>query len=124
MTPRDLSTVARKLDPLIRRLGSDHPGEVTATVAALKRVLASADRDLHDLADAINRPLQAPSSRVASPPTDVADWHQLIVQLLQWPGLTSWEREFLHSIRGFRWLSQRQQGVLRRIHDAWAGRRA
>jgi len=39
-----------KLGRLLPRLASDHPGEVVATVAALRRCLDRAGLDLHDLA--------------------------------------------------------------------------
>jgi hypothetical protein len=38
---------------LIRRLGTNHDGEIVATVHALKRVLKAAGRDLHKLADGV-----------------------------------------------------------------------
>jgi hypothetical protein len=38
---------------LIPRLASDHDGEVLATVAAIRRTLASQKLDLHDLAKSI-----------------------------------------------------------------------
>jgi len=41
------------LGKLIPRLGSNHPGEVTATVAAICRTLHGAGADLHDLRDAL-----------------------------------------------------------------------
>jgi hypothetical protein len=40
---------------LIPRLASDHDGEVLATVAAIRRILASNGRDLHDLARLVAR---------------------------------------------------------------------
>jgi hypothetical protein len=43
----------QKLADLIRRLGSNHDGEVVATARAIKRVLESAGRDLHQLADGV-----------------------------------------------------------------------
>jgi hypothetical protein len=45
--------IAPTVGKLLRLLGSDRPGEVVAAVRALRRVLRSADRDLHDLANAI-----------------------------------------------------------------------
>jgi IS5 family transposase len=48
-----LATIAPTLDKLIRRLGSNHDGERLATVAAIDRVLKTAGRDWHDLADAV-----------------------------------------------------------------------
>jgi hypothetical protein len=48
--------VARKLGALVRRLASNHDGEVVATVHAIVRTLKSAGSDLHALADKIERP--------------------------------------------------------------------
>jgi hypothetical protein len=54
-----VSTAAKsyeqKLADVIRRLASDHDGEVIATVSALKRLLASRNADLNDLAGAVER---------------------------------------------------------------------
>lgn len=38
---------------MLPRLASDHPGEVVATVAAIRRTLAAEGEDLHDLARSI-----------------------------------------------------------------------
>lgn len=45
--------IAPMLRKLIPRLGSDQPGEILATVAAIERVLRAAGCDWHDLADAL-----------------------------------------------------------------------
>jgi hypothetical protein len=54
-----VSTAAKsyeqKLANVIRRLASDHDGEVIATVSALKRLLALRNADLNDLAGAVER---------------------------------------------------------------------
>jgi hypothetical protein len=44
---------AAMLRKLIPRLGSDQPGEILATVAAIGRVLCAAGCDWHDLADVL-----------------------------------------------------------------------
>jgi DNA-binding cell septation regulator SpoVG len=44
----DLTAIAPRLDPLIRRLGTNHDGERLATDAALERTLATAKADFHD----------------------------------------------------------------------------
>ena len=57
-----LSPAARPaLAKLIRLLGSPVAGEVLASVAAMRRVLASGGSDLHDLAQDIEAPPTAPS---------------------------------------------------------------
>ena len=55
----DLSPdLGAKLGRLLPRLASDHPGEVVATVAALRRTLDRAGLDLHDLAARLTDPPQ------------------------------------------------------------------
>jgi hypothetical protein len=55
MTARQTKTYEQKLADVVRRLASDHDGEVIAAVSALKRLLASRDADLNDLAGAVER---------------------------------------------------------------------
>jgi hypothetical protein len=97
-------------------LASDHEGEVLATVAAIKRVLSSDGRDLHDLADAIARPLPTPPSSPPAPQPSA--WRRQAEQLLQHRDLTAWERKFLRSLLSFKVTSAKQLAVLRRIYDA------
>lgn len=60
----DLSPdLTAKLGRLLPRLASDSPGEVNATVQAIRRTLDRAGLDLHDLAGRLTeapRPVQAP----------------------------------------------------------------
>jgi hypothetical protein len=49
----DLAPISGKLAKLIRLLGSNTPGEVTATVEALNRTLQGIGADVHDIADRI-----------------------------------------------------------------------
>lgn len=68
-----------KLSKLIRMLGSDQPAEIVAAAGALKRALASAGLDLHDLASAAVRGFQRPAEARAmpsSPPPDPFDWEK------------------------------------------------
>ena len=46
--------VLEKLAKLIPRLASNHPGEVIATVAAIRRTPENAGSDLHDLCEALD----------------------------------------------------------------------
>jgi hypothetical protein len=63
MATKTLSGEVRdKLFKLIPRLASDQSGEVVATVAAMRRVLAASTLDLHDLAAAIKSPPISPAS--------------------------------------------------------------
>lgn len=51
-----MSDLAPRLAKMIPRLASDHPGEVVATVAAIRRTLEAGGLDLHALAAAIGNP--------------------------------------------------------------------
>ena len=68
-----LAAVAPTLDKLIRRLGSSHDGECLATVHAIERVLKTAGRDWHDLADCIVAPPLVPRSEGPK-----GDWKSLV----------------------------------------------
>ena len=63
----DLSpNTGARLGRLLPRLASDAPGEVVATVAAIRRTLDRAGMDLHDLAAKLTdppRPVQPESSK-------------------------------------------------------------
>jgi hypothetical protein len=48
-----LAPIADKLGKLLRLLASDRDGEVVAAAKAIKRTLASADLDIHALADGV-----------------------------------------------------------------------
>src|SRR3954452_7385985 len=48
-----LASIAPKISKLIPMLGSDKPGEIIATAAAIGRTLKGVGRDFHDLALAI-----------------------------------------------------------------------
>ena len=56
-----LAPVIDKLAPLIRLLGSDKPGEVAATAAAITRQLAKAGADWHDLANKLTSAPEPPA---------------------------------------------------------------
>ena len=51
-----LVPIGDRLDPLIRRLASDQPGEVLACVVAMKRQLAKVGLDFNDLAARLTAP--------------------------------------------------------------------
>lgn len=54
--PSAFAGIAEKLGKLIPRLASNHDGEITATVAAIGRTLATARLDWHDLAQRVAQP--------------------------------------------------------------------
>jgi hypothetical protein len=55
VTAPQTKTYEQKLADVIRRLASDQDGEVIASVGALKRMLASCNADLNDLASSVER---------------------------------------------------------------------
>src|SRR5512147_910188 len=63
----DLASLAPRLDPLIRRLATNHDGERLATVAALERTLATAKADFHDLAEVIGAGIKPRINREPPP---------------------------------------------------------
>jgi hypothetical protein len=116
------ASLAPKLDPLIRRLATNHDGERLATVAALERTLAAAQADFHDLADVVVAGVKPRAEHRASPhrhwrPTP--DAAAMLADLLGHPDLSAWERDFVESVYGQyrrRWrLSDRQLQVLEGI---------
>jgi hypothetical protein len=79
-----MKVVAPVLCKLIPRLGSNHPGEVIATAAAIERMPRSAGCDWHDLANAL---------------ADAQDWREtLAFCAVHLDRLTRREREFLTSL--------------------------
>ena len=118
-----LQTCAQRLGLLIPRLGSDHDGEVIATVAAIRRTLESARADLHDLA-AVVRSCAEPPRRQGPPADDPPDhlgahnWQTVALWLLRQPNLNDWEIGFLRSIlEDFSTLSAKQYGCLVKIWE-------
>ena len=105
-----------RLGQFVRLLGSDHPGEVVAAAAALRRALAGVGADLHDLAGTIEQPavvLRAapqPASRQPRKPRQAAPGSveldfagRMAVAAALRRGLaggrmSEWEREFSTSL--------------------------
>ena len=109
-----------KLGLLIPRLGSNADGEVLATVAAIRRVLAGAGLDLHDLAAGVigqQERGQDATTRSADRPADLA-----LACLTSGRTWGSRESEFLGFVAGVRprWaaMSERQVAWLLALHDA------
>ena len=109
---------APRLDPLIRRLATNHDGEVVATVRAIGRALKAAGHDFHDLADAVSGGL----------PARLEDCGQL--EMAQWLAtrpdhLNDWERQFvcglIGRLRSGRPLTGKQAKALCRCYDKYDG---
>jgi hypothetical protein len=102
-----------RLQKLLRMLSSDKEHEALAAVGRLMIVLAAADLDIHDLADAVGRGFSAPQAptnsrtnghRTRSSAPDVDDdWHKAVEWCLAQPHrLRPREIEFLESLREWR----------------------
>lgn len=104
----DLATIAPRLDPLIRRLATNHDGERLATVAAIERVLRAHGLDWHHLADLLRDGL-------AHRHLLTGDTGRIFFCLAHAALLSDWERDFCRSLLGFRRLSQKQVAVLDRL---------
>jgi hypothetical protein len=103
-----LAEIAPRLDPLIRRLATDHDGERLATVAAIERTLRAHGLDWHHLADLVGDGLAARELLQG-------DTARILYCLAHAPLLTDWERDFCRSLLGFRRLSEKQIAVLDRL---------
>jgi hypothetical protein len=89
-----LAAAAPTLDKLIRRLGSSHDGERLATEHAIERVLKTAGRDWHDLADAVAPPLV--------PKELTPNWRQLLHFCADHARLlNNRERSFISTLKGY-----------------------
>jgi hypothetical protein len=103
-----------RIAQLIRLLASDREGEVLAAVRALRRTLASAGADFHDLAQAVENAAVAPSprtdrrssrprtSRSRSAACESIGWQASVRWLLDHPArLTPRGREFVEDMAGW-----------------------
>jgi len=100
-----------KIGKLIPLLGSDKPGEVLATVAAIDRRLKATNRDWHDLADALTS-----DDQIGDTPT-LSDWRRAVSEcLLHIESLTPREVSFLRNIRWSSRISAKQTAWL---GDIW-----
>jgi hypothetical protein len=120
----------QRLDPLIRRLATNHDGERLATVAAIDRVLAAENLTFHDLADHVSAPPQVivvrePESPPPRSESGHGNWRALVAELIDTARLTAWEYDFCTSIEWqlsrFRRLSEKQEAVLRRLQGKYLG---
>ncbi len=92
---------ALKIRKILPRLGSDAPGEVIATVEALRRALAADGLTFHDLAAAIRDDNQPEPVEIIEPENS-ADWTELLDSLIdQELWCNSWEKQFLFDVRSW-----------------------
>ena len=70
--------IAPMIGKLVRLLGSDTSGEVVASAHALRRVLGSANLDLHDLANVVEFAARREAPQVASATADDDDAREMI----------------------------------------------
>jgi len=70
--------IAPTIAKLLRLLASDKPGEVAASAQALRRVLGSANLDLHDLANVVEFAARREAAQVASATADDDDAREMI----------------------------------------------
>ena len=124
----DLSPdLGAKLGRLLPRLASDAPGEVVATVAAIRRTLDRAGLDLHDLAARLT---EAPASVVVKqePAPQARDLLTMAAGLRAYAmhRLTANQRDFVLKASGLlaagRALTPKQQKFLRDLHAAHASK--
>jgi hypothetical protein len=90
---------ALKIKKILPRLGSDAPGEVIATVEALRRALAADGLDFYDLAELLTFDSE-PEAVEIMPPETAGDWTELLDRLIDaklWAN--QWEEEFLFNVR-------------------------
>ncbi len=98
-----------RLGQFVRLLASDHPGEVVAAAAALRRTLAGVGADLHALADVVERPEPAPQlhrprkpkadrGHIDWPPSHRREIRETLEHGLARLSLTPWERQFTTDI--------------------------
>lgn len=120
------AALALKLDPLIRRLATDHDGERLATLAALERVLRASGFAFHDLAGCVIASAEPLSVRDPTPFQPVPHAFIAVDALFDCSGLTAWEVNFLHSVGRqlcrHRRLTDKQHAALDRLWGKYQGR--
>src|SRR6185437_13311117 len=92
MTRKKPEIDVSKITKLIRLLASDKPGELIASVSALRRTLVAAGRDFHDLAEAIEQGLR-PAPKTKPQRQRAASWAPPAPPLDDWQAM-SWYPSF------------------------------
>jgi hypothetical protein len=70
--------IAPTIGKLLRLLASDKPGELVASAHALRRVLSSAELDLHDLANVVEFAARREAPQIASTTAGDDDVREMI----------------------------------------------
>lgn len=112
--------MAAKLGRLLPRLASDSPGEVNATVQAIRRTLGRAGLDLHDLAARLAEPPQpAQHARREAPGGDLRAMAEAL-RLYALDRLTPKQADFIRTacrlLAAGRVLTPKQESWLRDLH--------
>ena len=95
--------IAPTIAKLLRLLASDKPGEVAASAQALRRVLGSANLDLHDLANVVEFAARRETPQIASTIADDDDAREMIRCCRECSGLLSGkELAFVRSMAKWR----------------------
>jgi len=99
-----MTAVTTKIAKMVRLLGSDRPGEVMGAVQALRRTLAGADLDLHDLAIVVERGLPAAIAASSMEPerpewVELADYCMGMALRMSIETVTPRDLDFLDNIR-------------------------
>jgi hypothetical protein len=120
-----LTTIAPKLDPLIRRLASDSDGEVIGCVRAIGRQLNRAGASWHDLADKLTSAPEMPKQRHES--ATFYDYLTAVEWILRTNSgeLSDRDVEFAESMRGILYRRQptaKQAAWLRGLVGKMGGR--
>jgi hypothetical protein len=119
--------VTPRIADLVRRLASEHDGEVIATARALQRTLKSSGHDLNDLATHLERGAAPPRPKPPEPYVSAENaihvdgkpvhWFRCVIQIeaAHMDDLDAWSRGFLGSIRTRAGLTAKQLACLQKI---------
>jgi hypothetical protein len=118
--------IAPRIAKLLRLLASDKPGEVAASAQALRRVLGSANLDLHDLANVVEFSARREAPQVALATADDDAAREMIKCCCEYSDLLSAkELAFVRSMAKWRgeptkrqkaWLSSLYERCMKREH--------
>ena len=115
--------IAPTVAKLLRLLASDKPGEVAASAQALRRVLGSANLDLHDLANVVEFAARREVPQITSTTANDDDAREMIRRCRECSEtLTSKELAFVRSMT--KWHGQpteRQMAWLRSLYERCKG---